>query len=228
MKRLPLLLALPVVFTSLGPVAQAKKMLAPQSFQRASADGKFVLVILASSREDGRRDLREKYPRSGMYADGDPGRLLWPVSWYEEGRRVSVAMNGVVIVRQQSYLAFYAKETLLHTHWYNRLADSTPRGSPHAWAEDLWLRETMLDDANTCLRVTMHDGNRFVFDLATASILEEARPAREQEKTLRGRRWWLGLFVLVGFLMMLGLAFAVWRELARPRKLRPSDATGLP
>ena len=88
--RTSLFVALVVPLAFVTP-SRADKIAPPKSYKVASADGKFVFVMLVPGAV-----AFDGYTRSGLYRQGS-GELLWTADWY--ARRVAVASAGVHVVR---------------------------------------------------------------------------------------------------------------------------------
>src|SRR5262245_19920850 len=80
-----------------GEAVRADKQDGPISYERVSANKKFVLVVHAPGAK-GKSDLRDAYPKAGLYKNDGSKDPLWTIDWHRD--QVYVANDGIHLVRE--------------------------------------------------------------------------------------------------------------------------------
>ncbi len=165
------------------------------SFSAASANGKFVFVMLApiqaeadgiKSRPEHRKEiqnLRSKYRVSGLYVKDGSATPMWTVSWYAYS--VIVASDGVHLVRQGPWAEGSSTEAFslfrngkeIRTYRVGDLVDTTLT-LPHTVSHFVWAQSMRLDDSTRILYVTTLNKDRYAIDITTGNVIRAYRPMR--------------------------------------------------
>lgn len=181
----------------------ADKPAPPYSYRTLSPNEKFVFVMisplplkeeLASWNEKKQAELkgiRAKYKTSGLYKNDGSIEPLWTVDWYRH--QVAVASDGVHLVRsgpwpireggfeklevtkdelKQEAITFFAKGKLLRQYAIAELVDD-PKKLELSVSHFMWRKEARIIDKKSQLEIVTHDGNRLLYDLATAKLVEK-------------------------------------------------------
>jgi hypothetical protein len=189
--RTPLFVAL-VVTLGFATQSQADKIGPPTSHKVASADGKFVFVMLVPKAE-----TFEDYTRSGLYQQGS-NKPLWTVDWYAQ--RVAVASDGVHVVRfagphtyeerlnpdrskrvitekdmKKEALTIFAGGKLVKEFAIGDLVEDT-KGVVRSVTFFRWQKESRIVDDKKQLEVVTLDGTRVLIALPTGKIVERKKP----------------------------------------------------
>jgi hypothetical protein len=165
----------------------------PTTYTKTTANGRYVFVMIAPIpvEEEVRcdqksgyrgREIRNKYERSGLYRNDESRALVWTVDWYAQS--VEVSSDGTHIIRlgpwptstSQEAVSFFANGTLLRTYRIRELV-SIPWALPRTVSHFRWQKTIQFDDSALTFTVTTLDGNRFVFDVRSGSLLSARRPA---------------------------------------------------
>jgi hypothetical protein len=183
--------ALVVVLGSASP-SRADKIAPPTSYKVASADGKFVFVMLAPKAE-----AFEDYTKSGLYKQGS-SEPLWTVDWY--ARRVAVASDGVHVVRfagphtyeerlnpdrskrvitekdmKKEALSIFARGKLVKEFAIGDLVEDS-KGVVRSVTFFRWQKESRIVDDKKQLEVVTLDGTRVLIDLPTGKVVDRKKP----------------------------------------------------
>jgi hypothetical protein len=182
-----------------GQPARADKPGPPVSYTQVTANKKFVLVLFAldpmfeGDPKTGQA-LRALFPKSGLYKNDGSKEPLWSVDWHRN--RVYVAGDGIHLVREgnwpkrgkpgdrgpsvskkdleQESFSFFANGKLLRQYPIGEIIDD-PQALPKSVSHFRWLHKaSVLDDTKQFEAITL-DGNRIVFDLATAKVLRKEK-----------------------------------------------------
>jgi hypothetical protein len=216
--------------------ARADSPARPNSYSKASPDGRFLFVMLAPypARQEidwyatsqigpAVRALRTKYTQSGLYKNDGSVTPLWTVNWYSFS--VDVASDGIHLVRggpwasrvSDEAFSFFASGTLVRTYRISEFVEAKFL-LPHSVSHFQWASGLRLDDSNLRYSVVTRDGNSFTLDVITGQILEQKRYAR----------FWLCLYVIavvtpiVVLFIVLGKIIQLWTQ----GRLRPSMKIG--
>lgn len=178
--------------------ARADKIGPPESYKTASADGKFVFVMLSPDMDQkDATGLREAYKQSGLYKDGSK-EPLWSVDWY--ARSVAVASDGVHVVRyggphayaerlnpdrskrvmtaadlKKEALSVFAKGKLVKEFTIGDFV-TDPAALTHSVTFFRWHKQAKLIEDKLQLELLTLEGNRVLLDLATGKVLEKKKP----------------------------------------------------
>jgi hypothetical protein len=150
----------------------------PQSYELLAPGGKYVFVMIAPGA--GAQGVGRAFPQSGMYRNGGSVEPLWTVGWY--ARNVEVASDGIHLVRHGPWassvhdeaISFFANGNLLRTFPIRELVDDTAK-LERSVSHFLWREGGQLDDAGLSYALKTKDGNRFLFDVRTGTIVSEFR-----------------------------------------------------
>lgn len=183
-----------VAFSALAAAVRADSVVPPFSYTKPSPDGRFLFVMIAPEWGDGAnvwnkkkaaeiRAVRDTYPRSGLYRNDGSITPLWTVDWYAGD--VEVASDGVHLVRHGPWarsldneaFSFFANGRLVRTYAIGELVD-VEFLLPQTVSHFTWCRSRSYDEAALHYAIVTEDGNEFVFDVASGSIVREARHAR--------------------------------------------------
>ena len=206
----------------------------PFSYTKATEDGRFIFVMIAPTaleeelrltREDLHqevRDIRARYPRSGMYRQDNPREPLWTVDWYST---FNLAPDGAHLVRYGPWawlnkdrtpdldveaVSFFAEGKLLRTYSVGDLVDPRAAQSfPQSASHYRWLKsDRWLNDHEYSLET--RDDQRYVFDIRTGAILSHTRTRTD---------WHLVGWVALGGVLALLAIFTLRRRSRRqPRE----------
>lgn len=149
----------------------------PRDYVKASADGRFELVMLPTYRY-ARKDpnLRKRYRQSGLYRKGVSNRPLWTIDWY--AWQIYPASDGHHLIRmgpwpssaQDLAVAFYRDGKLLRQFKINQLVKD-PESLPHSVSHFMWSKTIDFNDAKRQLRLTTLLDEKYLFD-AEGRLLE--------------------------------------------------------
>jgi hypothetical protein len=171
-----------VAFTT---TTRAEKPELPESYTKASSDGRFLFVMLVPprySKEDSQRgaNLQKRYPRSGLYRNDGSSKPLWDVGG-GYARKAYPASDGVHLVCVSGYgggfepwgqaIRFYAAGQLMRAYSIDDL--TVPwllRDSPSG---TIWLCQDRFDDAEQRYTIWTSDGNSLTFDVRTGEIVSK-------------------------------------------------------
>jgi hypothetical protein len=181
-----------VVALSLATPSRADKIAPPKSYKVASADEKFVFVMLLPKAE-----AFEGYTKSGLYKKGSD-EPLWTVDWY--ARKVAVASDGVHVVRfggphgyeerlnpdrskrvitqkdmKKEALSVFARGKLVKQFAIGDLVEGT-EGVKTSVTFIHWLKQSRIVDDKKQLEVVTLDGTRVLLDLPTGKVVERKKP----------------------------------------------------
>ena len=191
------------IFTLGVNLARADRPAPPMSHTTASADGKFIFVMLPADEDPSRwneetqakiKSIRATYPRSGLYAKGEAKKPLWAVDWYAS--RVLVPNRGDSVIRfgpwanladqtrnvpvqktdlDQEALTIFVNGKALRTYKIAEFVDEAEK-LPRTVSHFTWSKQEKLDDAKGTYQVDTHDGNRVVIDLKTGKLTKGKTP----------------------------------------------------
>jgi len=195
--RVLLILAAMAFFGFLNCV-RADKPAPPLSHKTVSANGKYVFVMIsplpkldASVAES--KAIRAKYAKSGLYKNDGSVEPLWTVDWYRY--KVDVASDGEHVVRhgnwpereggfenpsvskeelKQEAVSFFAKGKLLRQYSIVELIDE-PKNLKVSVSHFEWRKNSQYSDDKRQFEVVTQDGNRILFDVTTAKIIEKKK-----------------------------------------------------
>lgn len=235
---LPTLVLLAVAAPAL---ADKPKPVYPVTYSTPSPNGQFLFVMLAPpsgdpaldpDNTDHARELRKKYPASGMYRNDGSTAPLWAADWY--AYFVHPADDGAHLVREDSpartlapfiakrlpdetvreqldgpALSFLANGKVLKTYTVRELVTDVD-DLPYSVAHVLWMSDATVTRDGTRFVLTTQDAHQIVFDLATGEEVSRRKAG------LGGGRIWVvrGLMAFVA----LFVAAAIVRWLVMGRK----------
>jgi hypothetical protein len=178
--------------------ARADKIGPPESYKTASADGKFVFIMLTPDKDQkDATGLREAYAQSGLYKAGSK-EPLWTVDWY--ARSVAVASDGAHVVRYGGPHAYAERLNPDRTKRVMTAADlkkealtvlakgkvvkeltigdfvSDATKLPHTVTFFRWHKQAKLIDDKLQLELLTLEENRVLVDLATGKVIEPKKP----------------------------------------------------
>jgi hypothetical protein len=185
-----------------GPV-EADTVARPFSFSAVSAQKNYVFVMIAPVVEEsdgsGLRDedrskgqrLRVGHWTSGLYANDGATTPLWVVDWYAYS--VLVPSDGIHLIRRGPWaengsteaVTFFAKRKQIRSYKVGDLVDTTFT-LPHTVSHFSWEKCTTIDDTSRTATVTTFNGDRYVFDFTSGSIISARRPMRIAAITIAG------------------------------------------
>lgn len=202
MKRFFLVLALALLISK-APFAFADQEALSCDAQVVSENQEYVFVYFALTekifREDSPqkdRELRKKYPESGLYRKNDSQTPLWkfhevidwPIQAYvaSDGKHLAVVgpwprlwnekdMEKGGAALNQPALLFYGEGRPLKSYLIGDLAQDAkmfPRTASHFQ----WKKDIKFDDQKGRLFVETHDGQKLVFNVVTGDIIERTHP----------------------------------------------------
>lgn len=192
----PLTLAL-VALLGFTNSARADKIGPPESYKTASADGKFVFIMLAPDKaQKDATGLRGTYKESGLYK-ADSKEPLWTADWY--ARSVAVASDGVHVVRyggphtyterlnpdrtkrvmtdadlKKEALTVFAKGKVVKEFTIGDFVSDATK-LPHTVTFFRWHKQAKLIDDKLQLELLTLEENSFVIDLAAGKILDKKK-----------------------------------------------------
>src|SRR5947209_3027184 len=193
MKRLKLFLLSTFALFPLALAADSPAM--PFSYMTPSADGKYVLVMIApvplhrdgsgegqEGREKAQR-IRNTYKVSGLYLNDGSTNALWTVDWY--AYRVFVPSDGIHLVRGGPWARSGSDEAFTFFEYgrpvrdvkINEVVDTTVL-LHHTVSHFFWAKEMKLDDSSKTFIVATLLGEKYVFDYRTGQTLPSFRPLR--------------------------------------------------
>jgi hypothetical protein len=189
--RVSLFVAL-VVALGFATPSRADKIVPPRSYKVASADGKFVFVMLLPKAAS-----FEGYTRSGLYKKG-ADEPLWTVDWY--ARHVAVCSDGVHVVRfggphgyeerlnpdrnkrvvtqkdlKKEALTIFARGKRVKEFAIGDLVEGT-EGVRKGVTFILWKKGSKIVDDKKQLEIVTLDGARILIDLPTGKVVERKKP----------------------------------------------------
>lgn len=152
--------------------AYGNEVFSPYSYATASSNNKYVFVMIAPVKNEQNttkeaRELRAKYPRSGMYLNDGSIKPLWTVDWYSF--RVSVAADGIHLVRHgplassisDEAFTFFAYGKQLRSY---KVSDVARNGVLQTVSHIIWKKEMKLDDNEKSLSVITLGNETYDFD----------------------------------------------------------------
>jgi hypothetical protein len=203
-----------LLFTLLVEAAsiQADTVARPFSFAVTSAQNNYVFVMIApvakESDGSGLRDeerseaqrLRARYRTSGLYSNDGSTTPLWAVDWYAYA--VLVPSDGIHLIRLGPWaengsteaLTFFAEGKKINSYRVGQLVDTTFT-LPHTASHFTWMKSITVDDASRTATVTTLNGDRYVIDFATGSIISARRPMRIAAITVAGLLLFVTAFI---------------------------------
>ena len=212
-----------------GSPLRADSEAPPHSYLKVSPGGQYVFAMIVPGPVEHEvrlhpdaaariRELRQVYPRSGLYRRNGSPEPLWTVDWY--AFEVDVASDGVHLVRHgpwasstdQEALSFFANGALLRSYKIRKLVDH-PSMLEYTVSHFFWRASGRFDDARLEYKLRTRDWNRFTFDARTGEISSEFRPLRT---------------ILLGALLVAGalaLGILAWLVVQVGRRVR-RQATG--
>ncbi len=208
----------------LAGMANADSVSPPRTYTVESPDGRFVFVMHAPMPVEMEyrfwvdevnaeiRQIRERYPESGLYAADEPTTPLWTVDWYAYS--VIVFSDGVHLVREGPWpmsrrdegVSFFANGELLKTYSVSDLV-LVPWLMPPTMSHFFWRANTGFDDeALTYRLLTLHlESHRF--DVRTGELIRSFSPPK----------------LLLGLVIVAGAAYFIRRR-SRRRDVAAGDA----
>lgn len=237
-----------------GASAHAGKLPVPVSYTKPVAGGKFVFVQLGDpAAEEGQaesaraqfRQLREKYPQSGLYpaegggpvwvldADYAPYDNTFPLSdgvhlarlegeWWVErdypAPRTRLAPEAERAQLDALAVGFYANGKLTRGHPLRDLL-TDPADVKHSPRFVLWAAGAVLNEPAGRFVVMTQDANRITFDPATGEVI--ARDRVGLNNPLLGR-----ILAACGVLSLAILGAWAWFAFGRRRVAPPSPSHG--
>jgi hypothetical protein len=112
-------------------------------------------------------------------------------------------------------MSFFAKGQLLRTYQIKDLVDN-PGQLPHSVSHIWWRKDDRFDDGKLQYTVWTHDGNRFVFDVATGDIVSEIHFARVIPWVISG---------VIGLVLLIFLAWFFSRTRRRRLAVRKAGVS---
>lgn len=196
------LLLLLTLLVETDPV-QADTVAKPFSFSAVSAQKNYVFVMIAPVVEEsdgsGLRDedrskaqrLRAGHRTSGLYANDGSTTPLWVVDWYAYS--VLAPSDGIHLIRRGLWaendsseaVTFFAKGKQIRSYKVGELVDTTFT-LPHTVSHFSWEKTITIDDTSRTATVTTFNGDRYVFDFTSGSIIWARRPMRIAAITVAG------------------------------------------
>ena len=163
---------------SLGQTAKP-----PYDYAVPAAGDLYVFVMLASGEGAAQdKDLRARYPKSGLYLSGDAPGFQWGVDWYayqiyaaSDGRHlvrvgdwptidsdgfIDVARLGLAFYEDGELLAEYPIKELVEKKWLLQQAGEHYN----------WIKTLEYDDKNGWLYLVTLDGQEYRFDVRSGLI----------------------------------------------------------
>ena len=171
----------------------------PTSYHKSSPDGQFVFVMLVPLQFEQRldpttdqaaksREIRSKWPKSGMYKNDGSRDPLWTVEGYYYS--AWPASDGVHVVLwnpawnpDTAVLTFVADGQVLHTYRGDDLIGPRGRmtGAGHNWG---FMKSQTLDEESMTFRVETDDREVLWFDVQTGERIT---------RVSQFPRWFVGL-----------------------------------
>lgn len=178
-----ILTALLILFFSASNVRA--DMPAPQrDYVVYTGNGEYVFVMLAATSPDmgwveQDKEIRRKYPHSGLYSIDNSRKALWTVDWYSHSVHLSYDGRHLIQWGPWAYmpdysdlaLAFYEDGEPLRAYRVNQLVavlETLPRTSSHYG----WLAEEHFAPFTKQLFLRTYNGEELLFDAATGSVIE--------------------------------------------------------
>ena len=197
-------------FLSIPGAARALSMADPTSYYENSPDGRFVYVMLVPWEFEQRsdpttswaaksREIRAKWPKSGLYKNDGSREPLWAVEGYY--RSMWLASDGDHAVfwnpawnPDTPVFTFVAGGHILRTYRGEDLIGPRGRlkGSWHNWGS---MKSEQLNDESLMFRVETEDRDVFWFDMRTG----------ERITRVRQLPWWLVVLAAVGVVILASL-----------------------
>jgi hypothetical protein len=224
-----------VTFAASCPAARASVPAAEPSYRKPSTGGVYVFVMIGSDPDRGgsilsddrkveSREVRRIYPRSGLYRAEGPAVPLWTIDWYAPASAVDLSSDGVHLILRESggssaesgAIRFYANGRLLRSYKLGDLVDDERQIDRFGTTITHWMRNGHYDDAKQRYTLTTVDGNEFVFDVRTGSIISASRPGQLWRRVLL-----LTLAVAVGATVV-GVATQLIRRWRNPLSDSPT------
>ncbi len=178
-----------VLLLTLVPVLLADSPATVCSFVEYSADRTFVFAMLAPGSETECRsqgperlaeakEIRSKYPVSGMYQTGDTAKLAWPIEEQWFAFKVHVLNDGKNLIRMGPWARDLRDEAfslvregkIVRTVLINELIrseSSVKRTVSHFF----WMENAVLDQNSARFTVKTVEGLTYEFDIATAELI---------------------------------------------------------
>lgn len=234
------LLAALTVAASPAPAADLPDPTHPVTYSTPSPDGKYLFVMLAPPSDDPARnpdnteqakDLRRKYPASGLYRNDGSTTPVWTADWYAYG--VFPADDGVHLVREDSpsrmlasfvakrlpeetvreqlagpALSFVADGKVLKTYTIGELV-ARPDELPCSVKHVLWMAGGMITRDGRRFVLLTQDSQQVVFDLDTGAVVSRKTAG------LGNVQVWVARGLMAFVALFLAAAFARWLYFAR-------------
>ena len=182
---------------------QADTVARPFTIAAVSAQKNYVFVMIAPVAEEsdgsGLRDeerskaqrLRAGHWTSGLYPNDGSRTPLWIVDWYAYS--VLVPSDGIHLIRRGPWaenssteaLTFFAEGKPIRSYKVGDLVD-TVFTLPHTVSHFFWKKSITIDDGSRTATVTTLNGDRYVFDFTSGSIISARRPMRIAAITIAG------------------------------------------
>jgi hypothetical protein len=197
-----------VVFASDG---QASYPAPFWSFKKVTPNGKYVFIMLGEAERSpiggfleplDAREIRLKYPESGLYPNDGSTVPLWVSQATCYNSELVLASDGVHMIfvsgrvrtPNETGLVFYAKGKSIRSYRIEELVDdwSKCKVIPSTKVV-LWSEKKEFDDEKLEYSLITEDGNQLLFDVKTGAILSTRRSALWNRSVI----W--GIVVFVGF-----------------------------
>jgi hypothetical protein len=185
LSRNVLLGILTLMLLALPSTAFADSPAPPRDYSVVTESGEFVFVMLAREelsvynqvgfiRRD--EELRQIYPKSGLYRNDGSSTPLWTVDWYSFS--VEVSSDGRHLAKYgpwaQGYgelaLAFYEDGKEIASYRVDQLV-TIPFYPflPHSKSHYEWLKTSENDDKQGTLEIETMSGDRYTFNIASGT-----------------------------------------------------------
>jgi hypothetical protein len=163
-------------------VAQADSEAPPRDYKLVTGNGNYVFVMLVPSRLIQsltwlNRELRNKYPSSGLYLNDGSNTPLWTVDWYAINTYIS--SDGKHLIRMGPWpvkgnysevaLSFYENGEEIKNYEVKDLV-ATPETLPESTSHYGWLEESFFDDKVGRMYIKTVNQEKYVFDVTTGEI----------------------------------------------------------
>jgi hypothetical protein len=145
------------------------------------------------------KELRAKYPRSGLYRNDGSSTPLWTVDWYSDSIALSsdgihlCSLAGDVQDLSSEALVFYENGEEIRRHTVGDLVRSM-KDLSWSFGSYSWKKGFAFNADNNTLAVTLLNKDRFSFDIRSGDII---RVERDPRKLYLGFLVGIALLVLI-------------------------------
>jgi hypothetical protein len=224
------------VFCDRASAADPPDPLYPVTYSTPSPNEQFLFVMLAPQSDDPKkpadntsyaRELRTKYPASGLYRNDGSTTPLWTADWYAYA--VYPADDGVHLVREDSparatagpiakrppeekvqeqldgpALSFLANGKVLKTYSVRELI-AKPEDLPNSVTHVLWNAGLVLTRDGKRFVLMTQDAQQIIFDPETGNIISRKPAGLGNAKVwvMRGLMAFIALFFVAAFVRWL-------------------------